>query len=494
MSTHSVPRWLSLCPPLYATARSQATNWALIAAFLIYALVTFITMLHHESWRDEAYVWLMARDMSITALYHELNYNGSPGLWHLLVMPLAKSGMPYSSQQWLHWALACVASGIFLAKSPFHPWIRIGYIAGYYIAYEHVAIVRVYMLSLLLLYVTCILFPTRLSSPLRYGLAIGLLANTNLFALCAAALFGGEFCWQLCLKRHLTGVRALAIALMLTGGVFSLISMLPPSDGLHYYAQWFNYYMPERVPFMLNSGFLFDDWRPRYAYPGAAYAVLIVVFYSYLCLRWRAYFPLMLVVSLWVVLLYLGVFKYPWFARRHYGFFWIYIVIGLWLAQERASHSPLLSRLAFLVLIPALCLSAADSARNIRLDIAHPYSGSREMAAYLREHELTGHIIIGHSMDKTAAVLPYLPESTLWYPETLAFGTVVIHRNPRRVRFSAEELLDLANQHLPNEREVLFLLDTDILVDNDRLQRLHESWGIKEPLTLFKLLPQSETR
>src|ERR1700739_158444 len=49
------------------------------------AIVTF-TIRYHEKWADEAQAWLLARDLDLKTLwFHELRYEGSPGLWHTIL-------------------------------------------------------------------------------------------------------------------------------------------------------------------------------------------------------------------------------------------------------------------------------------------------------------------------------------------------------------------------------------------------------------------------
>ena len=53
---------------------------------LVYAGLTLYTLLHHEPWRDEAQAWLLARDLGPVELLHQLPMEGTPGLWHFLLM------------------------------------------------------------------------------------------------------------------------------------------------------------------------------------------------------------------------------------------------------------------------------------------------------------------------------------------------------------------------------------------------------------------------
>jgi hypothetical protein len=155
-------------PSLYADPAALSRTWRAILVFALaaYAVITFYTMLHHEPWRDEAFIWLMTRDLSPAQIFHELGYNGSPGLWHSVIYLLNALHLPYVSQKYVHWALACVAAGIFLYKAPFHPLLKLLFIFSYYIVYEHAIIVRVYLITITLIYAVCIAEPDKFRRPL----------------------------------------------------------------------------------------------------------------------------------------------------------------------------------------------------------------------------------------------------------------------------------------------------------------------------------------
>src|SRR4051794_30392175 len=109
---------------------------AKIVLFLTYAAWVLTLALHHELWRDEADVWLAARDQSPLQLLRSLGGAGTPGLWYLLVMPLAKFGLPVVSMQVLHAALASAAVGLLIFFSPFPLWFSALFSCSYLMAFE----------------------------------------------------------------------------------------------------------------------------------------------------------------------------------------------------------------------------------------------------------------------------------------------------------------------------------------------------------------------
>ena len=70
-------------------AVAAQASWWRIADFGVLGLwiVTVgFTIQYHEKWADEAQAWLIARDLDLRTLwFHELRYEGSPGLWHTIL-------------------------------------------------------------------------------------------------------------------------------------------------------------------------------------------------------------------------------------------------------------------------------------------------------------------------------------------------------------------------------------------------------------------------
>src|SRR3954464_5713785 len=79
----------------FAVAEYIKERYQLIV-FLIFVTLLSIAVSHHEPWMDEAQAWLLAKDTGFKELFLKyLRYEGSPGLWHLVLMIPAKLGLPY---------------------------------------------------------------------------------------------------------------------------------------------------------------------------------------------------------------------------------------------------------------------------------------------------------------------------------------------------------------------------------------------------------------
>ena len=58
----------------------------------LYALVHIVLIAKHEIWRDEAYVWVLAKNGSLTDTLKEMSLVGHPGLWFFYLRIFALIG------------------------------------------------------------------------------------------------------------------------------------------------------------------------------------------------------------------------------------------------------------------------------------------------------------------------------------------------------------------------------------------------------------------
>ena len=68
-----------------------------VAALGALTIWLFVVGAHHEPWLDESQAWLIARDSSLGQLLVErVRYEGTPGIWHLLLWLCIRLGLPFA--------------------------------------------------------------------------------------------------------------------------------------------------------------------------------------------------------------------------------------------------------------------------------------------------------------------------------------------------------------------------------------------------------------
>ena len=150
---------------------------------MAYILYNLSFLICHENWRDEAQAWLLARDLSIPELIAQMSYEGHPCLWHLLLMPLAKLGLPYVSMNVLSLTVMSVAVALFLWKAPLPlPFKALALFGGAFSLLLSRHCPQLLPHPAVRLY-DGLLLPGPREKPLRYGLSIALMVQTHIIML-----------------------------------------------------------------------------------------------------------------------------------------------------------------------------------------------------------------------------------------------------------------------------------------------------------------------
>ncbi len=151
----------------------------LICLFAVYAVLTLIGAFNHEIWYDEAQAWCIARDNDIPGIIEQIQFEGHPPLWFLLLHIFAASGYPVQTLPFISWIITSVTAALFLWKAPFNNVFKgIVLFSGGFMFYLSVQS-RVYCLITLFLVLMAMLYPKRNERPLLWGLLVALMANTH---------------------------------------------------------------------------------------------------------------------------------------------------------------------------------------------------------------------------------------------------------------------------------------------------------------------------
>ncbi len=151
------------------------------AVLLAYSCVVLFTVRYHEKWADEAQAWLIARDLDLkTIWFHELRYEGSPGLWHTILW-IAQHWFhaPYATLGYIGVVCAIAGVAVLVYKAPFPWYLRWPLAFTYVMVYQYAVIARPYTLLPLLCFLVAIFFKD-VQHPVRMTVVLVLLANLTL--------------------------------------------------------------------------------------------------------------------------------------------------------------------------------------------------------------------------------------------------------------------------------------------------------------------------
>jgi hypothetical protein len=443
---------------------------------LIYAFLTGFAALYHEPWRDEAQAWLIARDLSLSGVFQQMPYNGTPGLWHMLLFPFAKLGFPYWTASVIHLVIAVSAVYLFLAHAPFSKVTKILFIFSYYMAYEYAIIIRNYNIAIAILFLIAVLYYQRLSRPLRHAFLVFLLANTNVLGFIMALSLSAIFLAEFLIKKCKTRLASVAFGIMFLGCVIALKQMLPAADSIHYHFLGAGH--QERFWLSFRDAFL-PGKLTRMVPEGVSIVVV-------LCLLGMAVvsFSTRPAVLFFMISCYTGLFYLfshlatrP-ISTRHHGFVLIILIFCLWVGARDADTDRVpfrnkligsflslrLGALVFLLLNLCLLFSVTYAFQMYYQEIRRPFSNAKEMARFISRSHLENEIIVAYQSPQASAILPYLPHTKFWYADIRDRGTFVIFnkRHEQGIRISNAEVILRAKAAFPHENNIFYLLSAPL--------------------------------
>ena len=171
-----------------------------IFAICIYSVITLIIVLEHEPWRDEVQAWLIARDLPIIDIFRQMKYEGHPCLWHLILAPFAKMGLPIVTLNIISWIIMVASAGLIMSKAPFKKITKIAILISGPFLYDFVAISRVYSLICFLMILLAVLYNKKEEHPYLYAMLLALMINTHVIMVFVVAIL----CWEFYIREFIS--------------------------------------------------------------------------------------------------------------------------------------------------------------------------------------------------------------------------------------------------------------------------------------------------
>src|SRR5215475_193756 len=224
-------RTMKTKPLLY----NESPWFTYLLVVLFYLSLAYVTLLHHEMWRDELQAWLIATgSTSVGDLFQNIQYERHPALWYLNLYLLSRlSEMPMLMQVF-HILLATAGIYLFTRFAPFTKLQKLCFAFGYFPFYEYGVISRGYVIALVCLFGFCALEDRTWKHPLVQACALALLANTSIYGAMIAFAFGVyivvDWLTVVRAKQGSEKSRALLLSLFIVGlGVAtSIVQIMPP--------------------------------------------------------------------------------------------------------------------------------------------------------------------------------------------------------------------------------------------------------------------------
>jgi hypothetical protein len=447
-------------------------------SFLIYAIISLILTVMHEPFKNEAQAWLIVRDLDLPGIINIMWYEGTPALWHLLLFPLVKLGLPYFSMQLMHWIFAIIIVWLMLYKSPFPAVLRVLFSFSYYFLYEYSAIARNYNITILLMFLLATLWKRKQELPFLFCLLVVLVINTNLiiwgFGVMVALLFFYDCKWS---RKRLSASHLITILILVAGFALMFFQIIPREQASQHSVVSFSFFdlkFPEMVFRAPANAIISVGGDPE--------TMVIPVFFFlcstaalFLLIKKVPIFLATLFSSAWCIYMFMFIYSG---GVRHHGYLLIIFIFFFWIKDDyhdnnwvyRFVPKYLLSD-AFrhgVTLIIALCLvtSVLRMMSIIPQEIRYEFSGSKEIAQYIEQNDLEAKEWIGFRSDRCESILPYFADKKFWYAGIQDYGSYVVWNTEfkQNAHLSSEELIARINLHFPGRKDLLLILS--IPLDN----------------------------
>jgi len=426
--------------------------------FILYALAVIFGAMHHEPWRDEAETWLIVRDNNLVGLFGLIPVEEHPPLWFLVMMPIAKTGLPYSTISYLPTVIMIGAVFILLFKTKLPVLVKLVLPFSYIFFYEYSVISRNYCLVIFFVAAIISLYPKRFDKPLLFALCvIGLFNSEGLvFGLCAALLI--LYVIDAIQYKNLNVNVITAILLMTIGGFY-----LIPYMALNPAASMYQELIKNSWLQISNALIGAVDVNVNALFAALIWAVLILV----LSTRTKSLFILLMGAA---CVLYIMGYKYNLGFPRQFGILFAIMIAAFGISDQYNNDK--LNIIKFnkwgpmkfgsWIFLLIVLLQVPSTYASYKDDIDHDFSGAKEAAKFIMDSHLKNNILVGQQAWAVSAIVPYLPKGTqIYYGECERFGTYYVYDScfqKNMWRKLPEYGVDMAFNHFKDKPESLVFI------------------------------------
>ncbi|WP_299256520.1 hypothetical protein [uncultured Aquimarina sp.] len=383
----------------------------------IFFAASFIGILNHELWLDEAHHWLLARDsISISNLITNTRYEGHPILWNIILFYISRISLDPFWMQFLHIIISSTVVFIFFKNAPFSRLFKIMFIFGYFMFFEYNLVSRNYAIGVLFLFLACSVYKSRKERFVLFAILLAIANNTHaIFIVITSCLIFVTLIECIQEKgRFLNSKISIGITIFVIGTLLSVLQIIPPSD-TSFFERAENFSLLQRISksfiTFFKGVFVISDFRTIHFWNShlivnlnkSFAAVLGILSLSIPCfLFFKNKFILLYV--------YLGILGTGGFffvtqlsAPRYFGMNFLIIITALWMEHYHSFKKnllnssfsrPTLQRIKKGLLYSILGIQMISGVTAYSFDFFLPFSGSKQTITYLKKSNLIGKVII----------------------------------------------------------------------------------------------------
>lgn len=494
-----------------------------LVVMLCYSIITFIILLFHESWRDEAQAWLIARDLNIIDIFRQMKYEGHPVIWYLILAPFAKLGLPYVTVKIVSWLICNIAVWLILKKAPFNLILKILFIFSMPMIYLYPSISRSYCLIPLAITLVAIYFGQRHEKPIQYILSILFLANTHVIMYGMVGILLLLFYIEELIQNRKTNSKEqkkkvyISLIVIIVGLILTLIPILIS--------------MTTNTDVSLTSNTsIFEDTKLKMenAYEkimtgcfGENELILKIVAIALiilLCYEIRYHFKNALVIICTEGLQFL-IYTYVYMgSEQRVSTLILLMMFIFWIQNDkkektvnidknekelvnnqkylkRQKRKEQLTNLAEYILVFVLIINIANGMDAVNKEIKTTYSSSYETAEWIKSNLEDDSIFICTSMPLSSAIIPYINKDVFWSPQTLDYFSFTSWDENYRTGYSLRDLQKRVKDNFEVDKNLYLIYTYDFneetmsfLEEQGYITKMYESnIAEKEEYTIYKI-------
>lgn len=494
-----------------------------LVIMLCYSIITFIILLFHESWRDEAQAWLIARDLNIIDIFVQMKYEGHPVIWYLILVPFAKLGLPYIFVKIVSWLICNIAVWLILKKAPFNLILKILFIFSMPMIYLYPSISRSYCLIPLAITIVAIYFGQRHEKTIQYILSILFIANTHVIMYGMVGILLLLFYIEELIQNRKTNSKEqkkkvyISLIVIIVGLILTLIPILIS--------------MTTNTDVSLTSNTsIFEDTKLKMenAYEkimtgcfGENELILKIVAIALiilLCYEIRYHFKNALVIICTEGLQFL-IYTYVYMgSEQRVSTLILLMMFIFWIQNDkkektvninknekelvnnqkylkRQKRKEQLTNVAEYILVFVLIINIANGMVAVNKEIKTTYSSSYETAEWIKNNLEDDSIFICTSMPLSSAIIPYIDKEVFWSPQTLDYFSFTTWDEDYRTRYSLRDLQKRVKDNFETDQNLYLIYTYDFneetmssLEEQGYITKIYESnIAEKEEYTIYKI-------
>ncbi|MTJ07785.1 hypothetical protein [Anabaena sp. UHCC 0204] len=494
--------------------------WLII---IVFSILGFIGILNHSMWRDELNPWLIIRDSeSWQNLIGNIRYEGHPVLWYFSLALLRSIADNPIIMQLFHLGLAISSVAIFCLKSPFDYRQKFLFSFGYLPFYEYLLISRNYAFGMLFIFAFCAVFSSRKKTYIILAILLGLMANSNAYALFISfallLTLGFEFCFdrehrQEYLNKDKKYDLLISAAIIVFCFILAINIIIPPTDSYLHGGLNGGWSVKLDIRHLLRSiGRLFGGyfliipthkrWLDLIVCAVIALFVAIITVFKLS----KKPVPLFFYILGTLEILTFAYLRFSGSSPRHFGHFYLVFVAALWLGSYYQESSFLDNKFIipnktlefgknwhYRIFMAILYMQFLGGIYGFTRDLVIPYSASRETIQYIRQSQLEDEFIVASRDANMAALSGYLNRK-FYYPELQNMGSFTLFKKGRK-DVDQSEILKQVSLLLKNqkyENKILLILHQELkATDNDLkivpIKNFERSWVDSERYYLYRV-------